>query len=142
MAEGGGRVSVGVLVKESVSTGGPGYGSRPVPVAVGRVLSLARGAAREGVSVLVSSVLVLDGLAEGEGVGVLVLKELRLNGLAVGGRGDLPKLLVDKIHPIPRIETTLIAIGIKRERSKEGRGCIADKVLPPFYPHFSQPGQS
>ena len=48
-----------MLVKGSVSTGSPGYASRPAPVAVG--------VEGEGVSVLVSSELALDGIAEGEG---------------------------------------------------------------------------
>ncbi|MEO7839907.1 MAG: GNAT family N-acetyltransferase [Anaerolineales bacterium] len=45
------------------------------------------------------------------------------------------RLLVKKIHPIPRIETTPIAMGIRSARSNEGRGCIPGKVLPRLYPH-------
>ena len=72
---------------------------------------------------------------EGGEVRVPVARERKLDGIAVGALSDWPKTLVKRIHPIPRIETTPIAIGIKIVRSKEGRGCIPDKVLPQFYPH-------
>jgi hypothetical protein len=75
-------------------------------------------------------------VAEGEGVHVAVSSELKLDGITVGGRTVLPRPLVKKIHPIPRIETILITIGIRSARSNEGRGCIPDEVLPRFYPHL------
>jgi hypothetical protein len=112
VAEGVGRLSdVGVLVEGTVSAAGPGYASGLVPVALGA------GSSRVAV-------------AGEEGVGVPGLGELVLDGIAVGGRSDLlidsPRLLVERIHPIPRIETTPMAIGIKSARSNEGRGCIPD----------------
>ena len=64
------------------------------------------------------------------------LEGLTLDGIAVGGMSDWPRSLIKRIHPIPRIETTPIAIGIRRARSNGGRGCIpSDKVLPRLYPH-------
>jgi len=105
-----------VLIERSVSAGGPGYVTGLVPVAVGGVASWVR-------------------VARGEGVNVSSSRELKLDGIAVGGMSDLPRVLVNKIHPIPRIKTTPIAIGIRSARSNEGRGCIPDKVLPRFYPH-------
>jgi hypothetical protein len=101
-----------VLVEEGVSVGVPvevGAGSSRVGVA-GRV-GVRVGAAREGV----------------------------MDGIAVGGRRDRPISLDKKIHPMPRIETRPMAIGIKRERSNERRVSI----LPRFYPqsfHYGEPG--
>ena len=75
------------------------------------------------------------GRVVGEGASVPALGELVLDGIAVGGMSILARSLVQKIQPIPRIETTPMAIGIRSARSNEGRGCIPDKVLPRFYPH-------
>jgi hypothetical protein len=80
------------------------------------------------------------GVTGGEGVRLTGSKELKLDGVAVGGMSDLPRPLVKRIHPIPRIETTPIAIGIRRARSNEGRGCIPGKVLPRLYPHSFHKG--
>src|SRR5688572_8376176 len=61
------------------------------------------------------------------------------NGIAVGtaveGLNVSLRSLDKKIHPIPRIETKPIAIGIRSVRSNGGRGCIPGKVLPRLYPH-------
>src|SRR5215216_3298490 len=84
-------------------------------------------------------------VARGEAVGVSASRELTLDGIAVRGMSDVPRSLVNKIHPIPRIETTPIAIGIRSARSNEGWGCIPDKVLPRLYPrsfHYGVPHAS
>src|SRR5215216_2686782 len=85
------------------------------------------------------------GVTEGEGVGVPAPGELKLDGIAIGGTSDLPRALAKRIQPIPRIETTPIAIGIRSARSNEWRGCIPDKVLPRLYPrsfHYRVPHAS
>jgi len=68
-------------------------------------------------------------------VRVLVVRELKPDGITVGALSDWLRTLVKRIHAIPSIETTPIAMGIRIVRSNEGRGCIADKVLLRFYPH-------
>jgi hypothetical protein len=108
VAEGGGGLSVTrVLVEGAVSVGGSG----------------------------VETGLVLVGVGQKGKVRVAVARELKLDGIAVGALSDGPRTLVKRSHAIPRIETTPMAIGIRSVRSKEGRGCISEKVLPRFYPH-------
>jgi hypothetical protein len=74
-------------------------------------------------------------VARGAGVAVRAAEEPTTDGVATGRIIRSQRSLVEKILTSPRIETTPIAIGIKRARSNEGRGCIPDKVLPRLYPH-------
>jgi hypothetical protein len=52
-------------------------------------------------------------------VRVGVSRELKLEGVAVAGMDDLPGLHAERVHPSPRIQTRLMAIGIRRARSNE-----------------------
>jgi hypothetical protein len=92
---------------------------------------LVEGGVSVGVAVEVGEGSSRVGVAGGVGVRVGAAREGVMDGIAVEGRRDLPGPLAKKIHPMPRIETSPITIGIKRERSNEWRVSI----LPRFYPH-------
>ena len=118
VAEGVSGVSVAVELGEGIFFAeDPGYASGLVSVAVG------------GISSRVT-------VAGGEGERVAATNDLKLKGVAVGCETALPRAYVEKIKQIPSSEATMIAMGIKRERSNEERGCIPDSILLPFYPHF------
>jgi len=103
-----------------------------------------------GVSVAVGSLVAVAvgedssrvGDAGAEGDSTPFASGCKLKGVAVEGVDDLPARVEKRIPQIPRIETMPMTIGIRSSRSNEGRGCMAEKVLPPFYLHFHQPGQS
>ena len=84
-------------------------------------------------SVAVGSVSSRVEVGEGKKDATSVSKELLSNGTAVGtavgGLSVSLSTLVQMSHPIPRIETTPMTIGIKSVRSNAGRGCILGKVL-------------
>ena len=119
VSEGGGRVSALKVPPEGkVSLSGPGYEARRVAVTV----MVGGSSSRVGVA---------DGKKEAASVSRGLMSNGAAVGMTVGGSKALLRLPAEKIHAIPRIETTPIAIGIKRVRSNGERGCISDR----FYPH-------